>query len=77
MRNELQVLTRAVSILFTTHPNPVALKQAWQIVIEDLRPRELPVMPNETDKKIQAMATEQFRGATKLLEQIGRPTGTK
>ena len=35
---ELQVLTRATGTLSAAHPDPVALRAAWERVAEDLEP---------------------------------------
>jgi len=71
MQVELQVLTRAVSTLFVSHPNPEALRAAWSTVMNDLKPRD--PGPNATDleKNHYEIQCAEYRLASQLKARIG------
>lgn len=71
MRNELQVLTRAVSILFSTHPEPEALKSAWSKVVKDLKPPSIPSIASDLEKHRYKSDCAEFNLANKLYHRIG------
>jgi hypothetical protein len=72
MRVELQVLTRAVSTLFATHPNPTALLAAWDTVMEDLKPQVIAANSSEIEKKRYDTHCAELRLATDFKGRIGK-----
>lgn len=77
MRVELQVLTRAVSTLFATHPDPTALRAAWEIAMRDLKPREIRADASDVDKKRYETHCAEYRLAMQLHHRISTLTASK
>jgi len=72
MRVELQVLTRAVSTLFATHPDPTTLRAAWDRVTEDLKPHDIKADASDIEKKRYEARCAELRLATTLQNRIGK-----
>ncbi|WP_027820954.1 hypothetical protein [Paraburkholderia bannensis] len=71
MRVELQVLNRAVSTLFATHPNPDALREAWANVMNDLKPANIPANADNVTKERYDIHCKEYRFAMDLKNRIG------